>query len=45
MGLAIVKEIAELHHDKVWEDSDGIGGITFYFALIRKLSACNLRCS
>lgn len=37
LGLAIVKEIAELHGGKVWSSSAGDEGVTFYFAIAKKL--------
>jgi hypothetical protein len=37
LGLAIVKEIAELHGGKVWSESETGKGVTFYFAISRKL--------
>ncbi|MDR9501898.1 MAG: ATP-binding protein [Desulfurivibrionaceae bacterium] len=37
LGLAIVKEIAELHAGKVWSESIGDNGVTFYFAISKKL--------
>lgn len=37
LGLAIVKEIAELHKGKVWSESVGDNGVTFYFAISKKL--------
>lgn len=37
LGLAIVKEIAELHGGKVWSESSGGNGVTFYFAIPKKL--------
>ncbi len=37
LGLAIVKEIAELHSGKVWSESMAGSGVTFYFAISKKL--------
>jgi len=37
LGLAIVRKIAELHKGKVWGESDGINGVTFYFVTAKKL--------
>ena len=37
LGLAIVKEIAKLHNGKVWGESDGKNGITFYFTIAKNL--------
>jgi hypothetical protein len=37
LGLAIVKEIAELHKGKVWSESETDNGVTFYFAISKKI--------
>jgi signal transduction histidine kinase len=37
LGLAIVKEIAELHEGRVWSESETDKGVTFYFAISKKL--------
>ena len=37
LGLAIVKEIAKLHNGKVWGESEGKNGITFYFTIAKNL--------
>lgn len=37
LGLAIVKEIAELHEGRVWSESSAEHGVTFYFAISKKL--------
>ena len=37
LGLAIVKEVAERHGGKVWAEPGPEKGITFYFAISKKL--------
>ncbi|MBN2143532.1 MAG: HAMP domain-containing histidine kinase, partial [Candidatus Aureabacteria bacterium] len=35
LGLAIAKELVGMHHGKIWAESDGIKGSSFFFTLPR----------
>lgn len=39
IGLSIVRKILEQHHQKIWVESDKIGGTTFTFTLRRVMPA------
>jgi len=38
LGLSIVKELVELHHGKVWVDSEYEKGSTFYFEIPKRIN-------
>ena len=39
IGLAIVKDIAEIHKGKVWLESNRSNGMTFYISISKNLRA------